>query len=72
MDQHHNHTTNIRTINKAITSQAMNGRNRVMVDPQVVEKGRGLRVIAARIRKGQLQARLMDGGWINVDFIIVE
>lgn len=57
-------STNVREIKKAIQMQAYRGTRRVHVADQT-------RVINARTKKGQLQAKLMSGKWIDVESVSI-
>lgn len=57
-------TTNVREINAAIWQQAMKGTRNV----RTIE---GFRVVRARTVKGQLQAKLLDGKWVNVEYVTI-
>ena len=52
----------IREINKAIDNQTFQGR-------RTVQAPNGCRVIRIRTAKGQLQAKLLGGQWMNVEYI---
>lgn len=57
-------STNVREINAAVLEQAMQGRGSVRIDQG--------RVIEARKRKGQLQAKTMSGTWHIVESVIID
>ena len=58
-------STNIREINDAIEVEKFKGT-------RTVKTATGFRVIKARTKKGQLQAKLLDGKWVNIESIIIE
>ena len=57
-------STNVREINEAIDLQTFRGT-------RTVQAPDGSRVIRARKVKGQLQAKLLGGTWINVETISI-
>lgn len=57
-------STDPRQINKAIWEQANKGTRQVTTAD-------GYRVIRARKRQGQLQAKQLGGGWINVESVSI-
>lgn len=58
-------STNVREINEAVYAQAMKGTRNVKTET-------GFRVIRARTKNGQLQAKLLDGKWVDVASVIID
>jgi len=58
-------STNVREINEAIQLQAMKGTRNIRTD-------HGFRVIRARKVKGQLQAKLLSGQWVDVESVTID
>lgn len=58
-------STDVREINKAIERQAIQGRGSVRTES-------GQRVIRARTRRYQLQAKLLSGQWVPVEHVILD